>query len=134
MESKHQLHRNFLITGAVLILIGIALGAFGAHGLKETLEPERLNSFEVGVRYQIYHGLALLIIGFNLEKLKFSPSLFLKLILTGVVLFCGSIYLLACRDLIGFHPAKIVFLITPLGGVSFMAAWLILILKLIRRK
>ncbi|MCB0478418.1 MAG: DUF423 domain-containing protein [Crocinitomicaceae bacterium] len=127
------MHRSILVTGAILILIGIALGAFGAHGLKEKLSAEHLNSFETGVRYQIYHGLALLIIGFNASKLSFSPALFYKLILSGVILFSGSIYILACRDLIGMHPPKIAFLITPLGGVCLIVAWSLLVVKLLKK-
>lgn len=134
MKANKEIDYSTLVTGAILILIGIALGAFGAHGLRETLTIEQLDSFEVGVRYQIYHGLTLLIIGFNTGKLNFSPSLFNKLILTGVILFSGSIYLFACKDLIGMNPPKIAYLITPLGGVSLMAGWAILIIKMIQSK
>ena len=131
METNRKTHQYILITGAVLILIGIVLGAFGAHGLKEKLTFEQLNSFEVGVRYQIYHGLALLIIGFNVSKINFSPSLFYKLILIGVILFSGSIYFFACKYLIGVFPPKIAYLITPLGGVLLISAWFFLVFKLI---
>ncbi|MEZ4938650.1 MAG: DUF423 domain-containing protein [Crocinitomicaceae bacterium] len=132
MENNHK-HRRILVAGAVLILIGIALGAFGAHSLKEVLSADRLSSFETGVRYQIFHGLALLIIGFNASKLTFSPALFYKLILSGVILFSGSIYILACRDLIGMYLPKIAFLITPLGGVCFLGGWSYFIYGLIKK-
>lgn len=132
--NNFEINKQVLATGAILILIGIALGAFGAHGLKEKLNPDQLNSFEVGVRYQIYHGLALIILGFNSAKLPFSISTIYKLILAGVILFSGSIYILACKGLIGFYPPKIVYLITPLGGVSLIIAWTIFSYKLIKTK
>lgn len=128
-----DIDKRILSTGVILILIGIALGAFGAHGLKEKLSFDQLNSFEVGVRYQIYHGLAFLIIGFNIGKLSFSPALFYKLILTGILLFSGSIYLFACKSILGLHPPKIAYLITPFGGVSLMSGWLVFIIFLLKK-
>ena len=134
MEANNSdIYKNIIIAGAVLILIGIALGAIGAHGLEDKLTPKQLNSFEVGVRYQIYHGLALLIIGFNITKLSFSPIWFYRLILTGVILFSGSIFIFSCKDIIHLSIPKPLYLITPLGGVTMIAGWSNLILNLIRK-
>ena len=66
------MNRRIVLAGVILIIVAIILGAFGAHALKEVLTNQRLNSFETGVRYQVYHGLALLILGFNSNKLLFD--------------------------------------------------------------
>lgn len=125
------MNRTSVITGIVLIVIAIILGAFGAHALKEKLEPAQLNSFEVGVRYQMYHGLALLAIGLAATQLKFSLKAFNSLIIAGVIAFCFSIYFLAIQDLIG---VKLSFLgpITPIGGSLLIIAWIILLVKFIQ--
>ena len=88
-------------TAIVFILTAIVLGAFGAHALKEVLSEERLQSFETGVRYQMYHGLALLIVGLSAERFSFSLNWFYRLILMGSLFFSVSIYLLAMQDVLG---------------------------------
>lgn len=132
--ENNQTHSNLLVSGAALIVIGIALGAFGAHDLKDRLNLDQINSFEVGVRYQIYHGLALLIIGFNVGKLGFSTTFFKRLILAGVLLFSGSIYVFACKDLLGLQIPKAIYLLTPLGGVSLISAWLLFLYHLLKSR
>ena len=110
------MNRTSVITGIILIVIAIVLGAFGAHALKDKLSSTQLSSFEVGVRYQMYHGLALLSVGFAASQLKFSLKLFNRMIIIGTIAFCLSIYLLAMKDLMG---VKLSFLgpVTPIGGV-----------------
>jgi len=131
--SNSEIDKTILTTGALLILIGIALGAFGAHGLKEKLSPESLSSFEVGIRYQLYHGLAFLIFGFNAFKLDFSFKLIFKLMLYGVILFSGSIYFFACKELFGiYHLPKVLYLITPIGGVLLLSAWGVLVRRFMK--
>jgi uncharacterized membrane protein YgdD (TMEM256/DUF423 family) len=125
------MNRTSVITGIILIVIAIILGAFGAHALKEKLEAPQLNSFEVGVRYQMYHGLALLALGLSAGQLKFSMKSFNRIIIIGTIAFCLSIYLLAMKDLVGVNLS---FLgpITPIGGSILIIGWIILLLKIIR--
>ncbi len=127
------MNRTTLIIAGILIFLSIILGAFGAHALKEVLSPERLVSFETGVRYQMYHGLALLIVGFSWDKVKFSMKWMVNLILAGVILFSGSIYGLAMQEVLN---VKLSFLgpITPFGGLLMIAGWFIFIIQLIRTK
>lgn len=125
------MNRTSVITGIILIVIAIIFGAFGAHALKEKLEAAQLNSFEVGVRYQMYHGLALLALGLSAGQLKFSMKSFNRIIIIGTIAFCLSIYLLAMKDLVGVNLS---FLgpITPIGGSILIIGWIILLLKIIR--
>ena len=125
------MNRTSVISGIILIVIAIILGAFGAHALKEKLEVTQLNSFEVGVRYQMYHGLALLAVGLGASQFGFSLKLFNRMILIGAIAFSCSIYFLAIQDLIG---TKMSFLgpITPIGGSVLIIAWIILLVKIIR--
>ena len=127
------MNRTSVVTGVIFIVIAIILGAFGAHALKEKLEVAQLNSFEVGVRYQMYHGLALLAIGLGSEKIPFSLKWFNGLVIAGIVAFSCSIYLLAIQSLIG---AKLSFLgpITPIGGSLLIIAWIIFLIRFIRSK
>lgn len=125
------MNRTSVITGIVFIVIAIILGAFGAHALKEKLEIAQLNSFEVGVRYQMYHGLALLALGLASNQLSFSLKVFNRMIIIGTLSFSLSIYLLAIKDLIGINVS---FLgpITPIGGSVLIIAWILLLIKIIR--
>ena len=125
------MNKNIVLIGSALIVIAIVLGAFGAHSLEKVLLPEQLDSFETGVRYQMYNGLALLILGFNFEKLGGITSWFIRLLLVGVVLFSGSIYLLSLQDVIGI-TLRFLGPITPIGGSLMIIAWIILIIHLMK--
>jgi uncharacterized membrane protein YgdD (TMEM256/DUF423 family) len=127
------MNRTSVITGIIFIVFAIILGAFGAHALKEKLEATQLNSFEVGVRYQMYHGLALLAVGFAANQINFSLKFFNRMIIGGTIAFSLSIYLLAIQDFIGI---KLSFLgpITPIGGSILIIAWVVLLVKFIRSK
>jgi uncharacterized membrane protein YgdD (TMEM256/DUF423 family) len=121
------------IIAIVLIASSIVLGAFGAHALKKVLTPEELSSFEVGVRYQMYHGLALLMFGLNSQKMPSGYARILNLILAGVVLFSVSIYLLSVDRLIGMEW-KWLGPVTPLGGVLLIAAWVLFAVQVVRNQ
>lgn len=117
------MRKTFLRLGSLLALIAVALGAFGAHGLRDALEAEQLRTFEIGVRYQFYHALALLSVGLLLywrkvSLLKWAGWLFLA----GILLFSGSLYLLSVRQLFAL-PVEWLGPVTPIGGVLFMVAW-----------
>lgn len=114
----HSVDRNFMLVGALAAFIGVALGAFGAHGLRSRLSTEMLNVFEVGVRYQMYHAFAVLIVG--LIRAHFDGALFVAagwLFTAGIVLFSGSLYLLALTGTATFGA------ITPIGGLLFLIGW-----------
>ena len=125
--------RRMAIVGSFLGLTAIILGAFGAHALKVRLSVEQLSSFETGVKYQMYHALFLLVLSFNsdcTEKLK--KTLF-YLIVSGVLLFSGSIYLLSTRVISGFE-LKFLGPITPIGGLLLIVAWTFLFMHFIKKK
>lgn len=114
--------KNMAVTASFLAAVTIALGAFGAHGLKNIVDVAAINTFETGVRYQMYHCLAILVLGLTSpipEKLK-KPVFWLFIV--GMVFFSGSIYLLALNDVLPFNSAKIGF-ITPIGGLLFIIGW-----------
>jgi uncharacterized membrane protein YgdD (TMEM256/DUF423 family) len=126
------MNKKIVLTAAVLLMLAIILGAFGAHGLKDKVSPERIATFEVGVRYQFYIGLAMLILGFNEEKLGFSLKSTFLFLLLGVLFFSVSIYFLAIQEILG---ASLKFLgpITPIGGLLMIIGFLIFLVKLMRK-
>lgn len=127
------MNRTSVIIGIIFIVVAIILGAFGAHALKEKLDAAQLNSFEVGVRYQMYHGLALLALGLSANQLHVSLKVFNWLIISGIIAFSLSIYLLAIKDL---HGMNVSFLgpITPIGGTVLILAWIMLLVQIVRIK
>ena len=127
------MNRRFLITGAFLGLTGIVLGAFAAHGLKEAISESALESFETGVRFQMYHAFLMLILGFSTLRFSKNPNWIFYLICTGILFFSGSIYLLATNDMWAFDFTRIA-LITPLGGSLLIITWIILLLNFIKLK
>jgi len=111
-------------------MLAIALGAFGAHGLKARVAPDQVAIFETGVRYQFYHGLALLFVGllmFQLPKVKFREVVWLFSL--GILFFSGSLYILATRELTGWS-SSIFGPLTPIGGLLFIFGWISLIWKI----
>lgn len=117
------MQRTFLLAGALAGLIGVAFGAFGAHGLRGRLSAEMLAVFETGVRYQMYHALALMAIAALSDRL--SGRLIAAagwLFVTGIVIFSGSLYVLAVTGI------TVLGAITPIGGVALLAGWACLIL------
>ena len=90
-----------LIFGSLFGCTAVIFGAFGAHLLKKKLTSDQLQSFETGVKYQMYHGLAFLIVGLLADRFSFAVKSFFTVGLIGIVLFSGSIYLLAIQDLLG---------------------------------
>lgn len=117
-----KLSKNIVVTSAILAAITIAIGAFGAHGLKQLVSAESLATFETGVRYQMYHVLALLVVGF-VEKIPLQTKKWVfRFFCIGMLLFSGSIYLLALKEQL---PFSVSFLgpITPIGGLLFILGW-----------
>ena len=125
--------KKILLTAAFIGLLAIILGAFGAHALKKTLSVEQLQSFEVGVRYQMYHALILLFIGTFAFLDEKQRMVIFWLTISGVLLFSGSIYLLATN---GITNMKTKFLgpITPIGGFLLISAWSYLFYAILSKK
>tara|TARA_B110000285_G_scaffold15935_1_gene15714 strand:- start:1719 stop:2114 length:396 start_codon:yes stop_codon:yes gene_type:complete len=127
------MNKKLAITGVILISVSIILGAFGAHPLKEILTSKQMASYDVGIRYQMYHGLGLMLLGFNANKITQSLNSVYSLLLLGTIFFSGSIYFLSLQDLLG---VKLSFLgpVTPLGGILMISGWVLLILKMVKSK
>jgi uncharacterized membrane protein YgdD (TMEM256/DUF423 family) len=110
--------RIFVALGAITAFIGVALGAFAAHGLKNRLDPAMLATFEIGVRYQMYHALALLGVAWAATR---WPGAWVNasgwLFVAGIVVFSGTLYVLALTG------TRWLGAITPLGGLAFLAGW-----------
>jgi len=117
-----------LITGASFGLTAVILGAFGAHLLKKKLTTDQLQSFETGVKYQMYHAIVLLVLGFQLNKETTIDNYIIYAFITGVLLFSFSIYGLVISSA-NNKKIKILGPITPLGGLFLIIGWLLLIYK-----
>jgi uncharacterized membrane protein YgdD (TMEM256/DUF423 family) len=125
------MNNKTVFVGILLCVIGIVLGAFGAHALKSLISVERLQSFETGVRYQMYAGFALLILGINTDRFQFSLKWIVRLLLIGIILFSGSIYGLALQEVFSVS-LKFLGPITPLGGLLQIIGWFLLLYKLVK--
>lgn len=129
--------RTSLISGSIFAALAVALGALGAHTLKQSgqLTDVQLNSWDTGSKYQMYHALALIAVGIIAKV--FGESKLLKasmwLFIAGVCFFSGSIYLLSTRSITGLE-AGFLGPITPIGGLLFIAGWLCLFFVFIRKK
>ncbi|NNE28248.1 MAG: DUF423 domain-containing protein [Saprospiraceae bacterium] len=125
------MNRKLIIRlGAILLLLGVVLGAFASHGLKAQLSTEQLTSFQTGVRYQFIHGIALLWLGIVSEKLISTKwvSRAAWAFLVGTIFFSGSIYLLTTRSITGLEAGAILGPTTPIGGILYILGWLAVIL------
>lgn len=125
------MNKSIVVSGVIIIVLGIVLGAFGAHALKERLEAEQLASFETGVRYVMYHGLAFLILGLAADRLPKLTWTY-RLLLIGVVLFSVSIFLLALQPIMGIS-LKFLGPVTPIGGTLMIVGWVLLLISLLKK-
>jgi len=125
--TLHPLAKKSLVLGSALLALAVLIGAFGAHGLKNMVTPEKLVTFETGVRYHFYHAIGLLILGilqqqFQTMKLTISHwALFL-----GVLIFSFNCYFYVVTDIKTFA------MIVPLGGISFVIGWIALMVQLLK--
>lgn len=139
-----KLDKNIMLTAAILGALTIAIGAFGAHGLKALVDDSAIRTFETGVRYQMYHVLALLLVGMWAGFGERQPSEIALVIAStkkwvyrffgfGMLLFSGSLYILALKEVL---PFSVSFLgpVTPFGGLLFVIGWLRLGYGLIQLK
>jgi len=124
------MNKQFVLTAIVLILLAIIIGAFGTHVLYNHLSREKFVSFETGVKYQIYQGLGLLIIGLNFDKINFKSKTFFYLYLIGTVYFSFSIYFLVLAEF--FQFSKTLFIpLTPFGGVLIICSWILFFFRIL---
>lgn len=123
----------FLVTGTILAGLAVALGAFGAHGLKKIVSAETVNIYQTGVQYQMYHALALILVGLISEK---WPSAYIGyagyFFLAGIVLFSGSLYLIVSINAFNKTVPTLVGILTPVGGLLFIAGWLLLLTGIVK--
>jgi len=111
--------RLFIVLGCIAALLAVALGAFGAHGLKTRIAPEWMSVYKTGVEYHFYHALGLILVGLTAWRLPESGCLRAAgwAMLAGLLLFSGSLYLLSVTGLSWLGA------VTPFGGLAFLAAW-----------
>ncbi|QOS77903.1 DUF423 domain-containing protein [Paenibacillus sp. JNUCC31] len=123
------MQRKWMMFGAVLTMLSVAIGAFGAHMLKDKIGADAIAVYETGVQYHMIHAIALLIIGLTAGQL--GPSAKLKwaarLLFVGIIIFSGSLYVLSISGI------KTLGAITPIGGVAFIVGWLLLAMDVWQR-
>lgn len=124
--------KKIIKTAAILGFIAIAFGAFGAHTLKKMVGVLELNTFETGVRYQMYHALFLLFVGTTNLISEAAKKVIYSTTLSGIVLFSGSLYFLALNSFLPFNFKPFGF-VTPIGGLLFLTAWFWLFVNFYRK-
>ncbi len=128
MKSKY-----IVLTGSIGVCLAVVFGAFGSHLLKNVLDVNQLNSYEIGVRYLVYHSLAFLFLGIqNLLSTTKTMQVF-AMMSVGIALFTGSLLCLTLKNFIPFSIQWMVFL-TPIGGTVLIASWLLFAAYLIKIK
>lgn len=126
--------KTILLAGSLFCLFAVVFGAFAAHALKQFIEPNAVEIFQTGVKYQFYHGIAILFCGLwhkvePISNLKIATLLFA----IGIFLFSGSLYLLSFRAIINL-PLNLIGPATPIGGVFFIAGWVSIIYSILKTK
>ncbi|MGI4751378.1 MAG: DUF423 domain-containing protein [Janthinobacterium lividum] len=127
------MNKQIILTAAIYGVLAVLTGAFGAHALKSKLEPAQLEVWHTAVQYQFYHVFALLFLStlntLNNNLLEWSYYLFTF----GIVLFSGSLYLLATRQVLGWNWLRFLGPVTPLGGLFFILGWIMLGLGVLKK-
>ncbi|MCK0188842.1 DUF423 domain-containing protein [Arenibacter sp. F20364] len=127
------MNKTIFGTGLFFGLTAVLLGAFGAHGLEKMIDATAIETFETGVRYQMYHALFLMILGGSNLLLEERKKMVYYFIVAGIICFSFSIYLLAINELSSFDFKKIA-LLTPLGGVLLVTGWILLGIRVLNQK
>lgn len=129
------MYKPALTTGALFAAMGVILGAFGAHALKNQLDATSLATFETGVRYQMYHAFALLAAGIVHSEFPTKPIRLANWLFTiGILLFSGSLYLLSFRAASGSVGLGGLGILTPVGGLFFIGGWMALLWGIMHRR
>ena len=127
------MERKIVLLASFIGGLGVVLGAFAAHGLKPLLSVSAFESFNTGIRYQMYHAFLLFFLAVTTHITAKQKSILYTLILIGVLVFSGSIYVLATNDLTSFN-FKVIGFITPIGGLFLIASWVLLFVYFFRKK
>lgn len=128
------MQKIYLIIGTLLAGLAVALGALGAHGLEKIATPKQVATYQTGVQYQMYHALALILIGVLTERIGNSfVSSAGGLFIAGVILFSGSLYLIVSLQTMNKAVPTAVGILTPIGGLFFIAGWLCLLIGLLKK-
>ena len=127
------MNKTIFGTGIFFGLTAVLLGAFGAHGLEKMIDAKAIQTFETGVRYQMYHALFLMILGGCNVLANERKKMVYYFIVAGVVCFSFSIYLLAINELSSFDFKKLA-LLTPFGGVLLIIGWILLGIRVLNQK
>ena len=121
------MNKTALLLGVAFCGLSVILGAFGAHGLKDKLSDYSISVFNKGVIYQFFHGIAIIltvILDYNLKSLSFDTSIWLFVF--GIILFSGSLYILAITEVKWFG------MITPIGGIMFILGWALMFINVLK--
>lgn len=133
--TLNNVYRPAIITGILFAASAVIIGAFAAHGLKPKMDEAAFQTFETGVKYQMYHSFALIILGlskaFFPNKNIHSSSLFFIL---GILFFSGSLYVLSLLKMQGIVGLGGLGIITPIGGLCFITAWLLFLIAVVKTK
>jgi len=127
------MERKIILTASLMGFFAIVFGAFGAHALKAYFNESQLISFETGVRYQMYHALFLFFVARLPVVNDWAKNVILYLVVSGLILFSGSIYLLTTNSLTGVD-FKFIGPVTPIGGLLLLGAWMALFLNILKQK
>lgn len=119
------MNKTIFLTGAIFGALAVVIGAFGAHGLENLIDSDDIQTFETGVKYQMYHAIFLLVLGSVTQLPEKSKKLIYYFIVVGIFLFSFSIYFLATNSLTAFDFKTIGF-ITPIGGLFLIIGWILL--------
>src|SRR5690606_33781557 len=130
-----RMNERTLAWAAGILLVAVALGAFGAHGIQARVDARAYQNWGTAAQYQFYHGLALLGLSALGGRLPVRLVGFVRILfLLGILCFCGSLYLLAVRDLLGMPGlARVLGAITPLGGLMFIGGWAVILIGAFRK-
>ena len=124
---------NFIKVAILFCTTSVVLGAFGAHLLKDLLTEHQLSSFQTGIRYQMFHGLSILILALNENYFNEKLNRVLQLMSVGIILFSFSIYLLNLQELLEL-PLSFLGPVTPLGGLFLIVSWILLFFNVKKNK
>lgn len=128
------MQKIFLIIGSLLAGLAVALGAFGAHGLKKVVSAENVAIYQTGVQYQMYHAIGLILVGILSERILNSYLSYAGvLFVAGVVFFSGSLYLIVSLHALNKSIPTAVGILTPIGGLFFILGWVCFLVSIVKK-
>lgn len=128
------MQKIYLVIGILLSGLAVALGAFGAHGLKKVAAPETVAIYQTGVQYQMYHALALILVGILSERVSGSFITYSGVFfIAGIILFSGSLYLIVSYYAMNKTVPTAIGILTPVGGLLFILGWVCLLAGVLKK-